>query len=420
MIRFLSDLFKHRQSAAGSGRPVDADHRREMAQRVVDDSADGIAVVNRDGLIELLNPAAERILGKRAEDLLGTPSQSCMPWNREIEELYAGTENRGAEEMAAGPDEFSLMRDDGVELVIELRVSSSKLPVTAMARGTGAEQRLVHVYTFRDVTERRRVENAQTDAIAKATAASRAKSEFLANMSHELRTPLNAVIGFAEVIKAQHFGPVGVPQYAEYVEDIFQSGHHLLALINDILDMSKIEAGEMRLTEAMVNIPAVAGSCLRLLSERAHKGKIAIAVDVPDDLPWLRADERMVKQMVLNLLTNAVKFTPPGGHVTIRAEIDAVDCLVVSINDTGVGIAPEQMDKVLRPFGQADTPQNGQQEGTGLGLPLVKAMAELHGALLVIDSTPNKGTTAAIRFPVARVTARTGTGMETGIDNRAA
>jgi signal transduction histidine kinase len=224
-------------------------------------------------------------------------------------------------------------------------------------------------------------------------------------MSHELRTPLNAVIGFSEVMKAQPFGPVGAPEYVGYVDDIFQSGHHLLAVINDILDMSKIEAGEMKLTETTIEMQSVMNACVRLIAERARKMQVEVSIEAAPSLPWLCGDERMIKQMLLNLLANAVKFTPEGGRVTVRAEIDPVGCLVLSVSDSGIGIAPENLAKVLQPFQQADDPLQRQGEGTGLGLPLVKAMAELHGALLVLDSTVNVGTTAAIRFPSARITA---------------
>jgi PAS domain S-box-containing protein len=403
-------IFRHR---------LDALHRRAMMQCVVEDSFDGIAIVNQDGVIEVLNPAAESILGKPEADLVGTPIHSHIPWTSEIEQLYGDAETDDDDQparKAVGPTEFTLICKDGVERVIELMVSASRLLIATGALERRSDTRTVQIYTFRDVTERKRAEDAQKTALAEATVASRAKTEFLANMSHELRTPLNAVIGFAELIKAQPFGPVGAPQYVEYIDDIFNSGQHLLAVINDILDMSKIEAGEMELTEAVFDIHEVTASCLRLISERAHKGGLEVAVELPDDLPWIRADQRMVKQMLLNLLTNAVKFTPEGGRITLRAEIDAVGCYVISVIDTGIGIAPKDMERIFQPFGQADTTLQRQYEGTGLGLPLVKAMAELHGALLVIDSTPNAGTTAAIRFPVARVTTR----VSRHAENRAA
>ncbi len=423
MTRQLTRFIAHRLKPLffpGAGRPrmapdgnsdtacrrqLDAEHRRAMMQCVVDDSFDGIAIVNQDGEIEIINPAAQRILGKTEGEMSGMPIHSFIPWTLEIEEFYAAGEaaepKRGTRR-TAGPFEFDLVRTDGVEMVVELQISNSRLPLTTGAAERRSAPRFVFIYTFRDITERKRIEAAQKRAMAEAVAANRSKTEFLANMSHELRTPLNAVIGFSEVIKTEPFGPLGAPQYADYIEDIFQSGQYLLSVINDILDMSKIEAGEMQMVEAVFGIPHTAESCRRLIAERAQKGQVKLIVEIQDDLPPLRADERMVKQMLLNLLTNAVKFTPQGGEVTLRAEMDKVGCLVISISDTGVGIAPQDMERVLQPFGQADSSLHRAYEGTGLGLPLVKSMAELHGAHLMIDSTLNKGTTVAIRFPVAR------------------
>ena len=385
-----------------------AEQRRAMMQSVLEECSDGIAVVDREGLIQMLNPTAERILETSMGEAVGTPIHARIPWSLEIEQLYDGGEAGDIHQparKAVGPCEFTLMRKDGTEPIIELAVRASKIRIVTDPRARRVETRIVHIYTLRDITERKRAEDAGKEAMERAITASRAKSAFLANMSHELRTPLNAVIGFSEVMKAQPFGPVGAPEYVGYVEDIFQSGHHLLAVINDILDMSKIEAGEMKLTETIVHMPGVINACVRLIAERARKMQVEVSIDAAQSLPWLCGDERMIKQMLLNLLTNAVKFTPEGGRVTVRAEVDPVGCLVISVSDTGVGIAPEDLGKVLQPFHQADDPLRRHCEGTGLGLPLVKAMAELHGALLVLDSTVNVGTTAAIRFPQARITA---------------
>ncbi len=236
--------------------------------------------------------------------------------------------------------------------------------------------------------------------------ASEAKSQFIHNMSHELRTPLHAVIGFAEVIKTQPFGPVGAPQYMDYINDIHSSGHHLLAIINDILDMSKIEAGKMTLNESVVDLGDVIGSCLRLVDNRAKNANVEISSDVSGDLPTLRGDERMIKQMLLNLLTNSVKFTPEGGQVAVHADVDPAGRVAVSVTDTGIGISPENMEKVMQAFGQVDASLERQYEGTGLGVPLVKAMAELHGASLELESTVDVGTTATIRFPADRIASR--------------
>lgn len=242
-----------------------------------------------------------------------------------------------------------------------------------------------------------------------ATIANRAKSEFLAHMSHELRSPLNAIIGFTEVMTACMFGPVEPPRYREYVEDINASGVHLLAVINDLLDLSKAESGRMELNEATVRIEDAAASATRLVRERAYEATVKLTLDVPGTLPDLRADERMIKQIILNLLTNSVKFTRPGGTVAVSARLDGQGLLSLSVKDDGVGIAAADIPKVLEAYGQADIARSRSSEGTGLGLALVKSMAELHGAGIEIDSTPGEGTTVTVRFPADRLVARSAT-----------
>jgi two-component system cell cycle sensor histidine kinase PleC len=236
-----------------------------------------------------------------------------------------------------------------------------------------------------------------------ATIANRAKSEFLAHMSHELRSPLNAIIGFTEVMTSAMFGPVEPPRYREYVEDINASGVHLLAVINDLLDLSKAESGRMELNDTVVRIGDAATSAMRLVRERAYEATVKLTLDAPETLPDLRADERMIKQIVLNLLTNSVKFTQPGGTVAVSARLDDEGRLALAVADTGVGIAARDIPKVLEAYGQADVARSRTSEGTGLGLPLVKSMAELHGAGIELDSTPGEGTTVTVRFPAERL-----------------
>jgi two-component system cell cycle sensor histidine kinase PleC len=234
--------------------------------------------------------------------------------------------------------------------------------------------------------------------------ANRAKSEFLAHMSHELRTPLNAINGFSEIIKDEMFGPVA-PRYRDYAGDIFRSGMHLTALINDVLDLSKIEAGKLEIEDEIVEPAVMVESCLRLVRDRAHKASLRLCTDLPRALPRLRADERLVKQMLLNLLTNAIKFTPPGGQVNVSARVTDSGALAFAVHDTGVGIAPHDLPRVLEPYGQVATARKHNPEGTGLGLPLVKKMIELHGGTLELDSIPTVGTIATVTFPSERVTA---------------
>jgi PAS domain S-box-containing protein len=257
-------------------------------------------------------------------------------------------------------------------------------------RGTGAE-----------VTREVRVQRSLEQAKDQAEMASRAKSEFLANMSHELRTPLNAILGFAEIIRDRLLGPIA-DRYAEYAHDIHSSGAHLLGIINDILDLSKVEAGRLELIEEIVDIQSIVKGVTLLLRERVANAGLTLKVELPDTLLLIRADERKLKQVLMNLLANAVKFTPAGGVITVWASIDAQG-LIMEVRDTGIGIAPEDVDRALSPFGQVDSRLSRRYEGTGLGLPLARALAELHGGRLSLHSTPGKGTTVRITLPADRL-----------------
>ena len=246
--------------------------------------------------------------------------------------------------------------------------------------------------------------NAEREAARDAAvAANRTKSEFLANMSHELRTPLNAILGFSEAMQMQMFGPLGNDKYDEYVGHINESGAHLLALINDILDISKIEFGKLVLDESEVDLGRAVRSCLTLVRERARVGNVRIVDNLLSRLIRITADERKVKQILLNLLANAVKFTPAGGSVTLTWDVTDDDGVVIEIADTGVGIPANQISKVLEPFGQVETSLVRRSEGSGLGLPLAKAFIELHGGRLDIHSEVNVGTRVRFTLPPWRI-----------------
>ncbi len=236
----------------------------------------------------------------------------------------------------------------------------------------------------------------------RAEGASAAKSEFLANMSHELRTPLNAINGFSEIMSAEMYGPLGDPRYRDYARDILSSGQHLLALINDILDMSKIEAGKFTLRFEPVAVEEIVEDALRLVRNRAEAAGLTLAVDF-GDLPDVEADYRAIKQILLNLLSNAVKFTPRGGRVVVRAELrdDPLGQRVkVSVQDTGIGISAQDLERLARPFEQVESQHSKTTQGTGLGLALTKALVEMHGGLLDLRSAPGQGTTASFALPV--------------------
>jgi two-component system, cell cycle sensor histidine kinase PleC len=221
-------------------------------------------------------------------------------------------------------------------------------------------------------------------------------------MSHELRTPLNAIIGFSDILIGQIFGPLNDTRYADYARDIRDSGLHLLTLINDVLDIAKVEFGKVELLEEAVDIVAVIESCLRLVHERAQTAGIQLTQALPAGLPHLLGDGRRLKQILLNLLSNSVKFTPSGGRVTVTASPD-VDGFRLSVEDTGIGIAAEDIETALRPFGQIDSRLARKYQGTGLGLPLAQSMAELHGGRLELRSVPGEGTTATLWLPPDRV-----------------
>jgi two-component system cell cycle sensor histidine kinase PleC len=239
-------------------------------------------------------------------------------------------------------------------------------------------------------------------ALLLATDASKTKSHFLALMSHELRTPLNAIIGFSEILSGEMYGPLGGDRYREYASDIHGAGRHLLALINDILDLSKAEAGKLDLHLEAVDIAALIADCVRLTSERAREQSVRVAVRAAPDLPALHADALRVKQVILNLLTNAIKFTLAGGDVEVTAEIGREGGFVVSVRDTGIGMAPEMIPIALEPFRQIASPFTRNVEGTGLGLSLVKVLTEQHGGEVAIESTPSLGTMVRLRFPASR------------------
>lgn len=256
---------------------------------------------------------------------------------------------------------------------------------------------------IQNVSEQRALEETLREAKEEAELASRTKSEFLANMSHELRTPLNAILGFSEILENEMFGPLGVPQYKDYVNDIKESGSHLLGLINEILDVSKAEAGKLELREGQTDIVRIIQDTVRIMRERAREDEIKVDIIAKTDIPRLHADERRLKQIILNLISNAIKFTNSGGSVTIEISLLDTGGLVVKVQDTGIGIRAEDIPKTLQPFTQIDSKLARKYNGTGLGLPLAKSMIELHQGSLSIDSELDVGTTVTLTLPEERL-----------------
>ena len=263
-----------------------------------------------------------------------------------------------------------------------------------------SEKRLMATVADLRASQARLAELAENYAAEKTRAeeANQAKSKFLANMSHELRTPLNAIIGFSEIMESGMFGPLGAEKYREYCADIRDSGQYLLEVINDILDMSKIEAGRIRLDFEDLELDTLLADSMRILSQRAQEKRLTLAAKI-SPLLHLRADRRAFKQIALNLLSNAVKFTPEGGRVTVRGRA-ADGCIVLSIADTGIGIARDALAKLGRPFEQVESQLTKSHQGSGLGLAIAKSLVELHGGSMRIRSTPGRGTIVVVRLPV--------------------
>jgi len=262
---------------------------------------------------------------------------------------------------------------------------------------------LLHIEgTLTDMNARVRAELNLRKAKELAELANRAKSEFLANMSHELRTPLNAVIGFSEILQSEAFGPLGHANYKDYSHDIHAAGKHLLDVINDVLDVAKIEAGQLNLSERNMDLSATVASCIRMLSVRAFDAGIKLTSDIPADFPGFLGDETRIKQILVNIASNAIKFTDKEGSVTIAAEIRNGGGITLRVTDTGIGIAEKDIPRVLDRFGQVQTTYARNNEGTGLGLTLVQMLVDVHGGEFTLESEVDVGTVCCIHFPPER------------------
>jgi PAS domain S-box-containing protein len=377
------------QGLLGELRSKNAANRRLAA--AVQQSDEAIVTVDTERRITAWNGGAETLFGIAAGAALGQP-------------LAMLVRNRPAAEQAAWV-EWVLTASSAAPFESALTVTSGRIEVAASASTLTDEAGAPAgwVAFLRDVTARRRYEQRLAEAKHQAELANRSKSEFLANMSHELRTPLNAVIGFSQVMRDGLFGPLGNKRYTDYANDIHASGEHLLALINDLLDVSAIEAERLDLHEAELDPRDIADVAIRLVQQRAVDGQIALHCEVAERLPMLRADPRRLKQMLLNLLSNAVKFTAPGGRVTLTIECSAAGELEFRIADNGIGMDAAGITTALERFGQVDGGLARRHEGTGLGLPLTKGLAELHGGALRIESARGVGTRAIITLPAERL-----------------
>jgi len=339
-----------------------------------------------------ISPRFEGVTGVTAASLIGRTrfeiakaDPNTRAWRRHKEELDRQLPFRDFEYDTETPRGRRLIRSSGVPVIDP---SGRFLGY----RGSAS-----------DVTDRAEDKIRLAQALHQAEAASHAKSAFLAQMSHELRTPLNAIIGFAEMISLQVFGPTAGERYRGYAGDILASGRHLLSLVNDLLDIGRIEAGARRIEASVTAIEPLVAESIGMVAGQARTAGVTLVTELPDDLPKLFADPRALTQVVVNLLSNAIKFTPAGGRVTVSARVDPDDALRVAVADTGIGIGPEDMARILRPFEQVEETFTRARGGAGLGLAISKGLMQLHGGTLEIDSTPGQGTTVTCRFPPERL-----------------
>jgi len=361
-------------------------------EQAVEQSPVCIFITDLDGVIEYVNPTFEVITGYSRGEAIGK-SPSILRSRHTPATVHADLWAT----IRAGRIWRSEIRDrrkDGTEFWVNVAIAPIR----------DADDRITHfVAVHEDITDRKASEQAMVEARQAAEVANKAKTEFMANMSHELRTPLNAIIGFSQSMMDRLFGPLGHRRYEEYTEFIHHSGAHLLELINDILDVSAIEAGQMVLNEEEVDIHEICQTAVRMQAPRAQAGRVALTALTQPTLPPVLVDKRRTKQILLNLLSNAVKFTEPGGVVSCDAVVDEQGGLVVTVMDTGIGMDEAGVEKALSAFGQVDSSLARKHEGTGLGLPLTQGLVDLHGGTMSLSSRPGQGTTVAVRFPAERV-----------------
>ncbi len=373
------------------------EEKSNLLRTTLDNIDQGFLVLDADLDVVLFNNAYIRLFGlKRGDIRIG------MSYGEVLGVMVANgefaNEPRSGEEIIER--RLSLARDGGVQRSIHHRPNGTCFSVFRQPMPKGGR-----VMTYTDITELKETEAELVQARDSAEAANRAKSEFVANMSHELRTPLNAIIGFSEIMESGILGPLDEKRHSEYVRGINDSGIHLLSLINDILDLSKIEVGKADLEDDEIDLPATVESCLVLIRDQAERAELNLACELPEDFPLLRGDRRRIKQIIINLLHNAVKFTPAGGTIRTTLGRTPESDVTITISDTGIGMSEADIPRAFERYCQVETGPKGRFEGTGLGLPLAQALAKQHGGRLEIESTEGEGTTVHVILPAARVIA---------------
>ncbi|HRC27394.1 MAG TPA: PAS domain-containing sensor histidine kinase, partial [Alphaproteobacteria bacterium] len=411
----LSSLREGGSGAArviGTMTDVEARRRAEQAlveaekkyRAIVENAAGGLYQLTPEGLYLSANPALARILG------YASPEGVLREIHNAHRQIYTDSRARAEFVRALSADEATHTAESEI-----LRMDGARAWVREHARAVRDE--VGHILYFEgsmeDVTERKKAEGALREAKLHSDLANRAKSEFLANMSHELRTPLNHIIGFSEILKNEVFGPLGQQAYWEYVNEIHEGGKRLLSVINQILDVSRIEAGERPLNEGIVDVSKLVAECVAMLDSRARVALVSVSADLGADVPRLIGEEVAIRQSMTNLLSNAIKFTPPGGRVAVSCAIDPSGMLRLSVEDTGPGMDEAQIARALSPFGvgasgagEAGAGINRAVAGAGLGLTLAVSLMRLHGGRVDISSRKGKGTVATLVFPARRVAAR--------------
>ncbi|TDI63659.1 MAG: PAS domain S-box protein [Alphaproteobacteria bacterium] len=368
---------------------------------LAENAMDVITRHDSEGRIIFASPACRLVLGLQPKDLEGQQFSALV--HPADKDLLSDAFDRARYFGSDVSVEYRFRTGDEDYVWVETRcrpvVCFEATQLLPTPRGLPAPQCFEIICVTRDISERKNYETQLVEAREDAEAANHAKSRFLANMSHELRTPLNAVIGFSEMIRAQTFGPVGSPKYREYAELIHDSGRHLLNLINDVLDISKVEAGKFDLSRELLDIVAVVEDSLKFVAVTAKQAGITIETSLPRDLPKLYADGRAIRQILLNLLSNAIKFTPEQGAVGIDVQ-QVGDDLWILVCDTGVGIAEHDLERLGKPYQQADDEFIKSKTGTGLGLALARALTELHGGSMIIESELGEGTQVSVRLPL--------------------
>ena len=394
VVRLVRDEIAGGQVTPGG--PTNAD-----LLAMLNTATDGILTLDEEGNVLSLNASAEAMFGLESNEVTGRPLAEFLTRDsRDTLERYMS---------AVSDSGIASVLNDGREVTgIEKNGGQIPLFLTLGRLGLGKDeddQVSRYCAVLRDMTSWKKTETELVQAREAAERASAQKSEFLANISHEIRTPLNAILGFSEVMKARRFGAIENDKYSGYVNDIHSSGEHLLSLINDLLDLSKVEAGKLELNFASVDLGDVVTQCVKLLSDSAREARVIVRTSIQDGLPNVVADQRSMRQITLNLLSNAIKFTDSGGQVIVSARLEKSGNISLKVKDTGRGMSEPEVARAMEPFRQVEPVSGDGILGTGLGLPLTKALAEANRATFQISSEPQIGTVVEIVFPTTRVLA---------------